>query len=174
MERGQHSYIVALGSNRGHHRHGAPRGVLNAALAALDGDGLAVLRASPVMASRPLGPSLRTYANAVALVAGDLEPQAMLDRLQELEGRFGRRSGGQRWSARVLDLDIVLWDGGPWAGPGLVIPHPAFRRRDFVLGPLRRMGPLSGALARDPLSGLSPAHLHARLTRPRALPKPRP
>lgn len=174
MPEGQHTYLVALGSNRGHHRHGAPRRVLAAALAALDGGGLQVLRASPVVSSRPLGPSLRTYANAVALLASQLEPEAMLERLQQMEASFGRRSGGQRWGARVLDLDIVLWDGGPWATPGLVIPHPAFRHRDFVLGPLRHLGRLAGALARDPLTGLSPAHLHARLTRPRALPKSRP
>lgn len=169
-----HHYVIALGSNRVHHRHGAPRGVLTAALAALNHDGLHLLRASPAVASRPLGPSLRTYANAVALVASALEPEAMLARLKQIEGRFGRRTGGGRWRARVLDLDIVLWDGGPWASPGLIIPHREYRRRHFVLEPLRRLGDLTPALARDPLSGLRPAHLHARLTRPRALPKPRP
>ena len=173
-ERELHHYVIALGSNRGHHRHGAPRSVLTAALAALDHDGLHLLRASPMVASRPLGPSLRTYANTVALVASALEPEDLLDHLKAIEARFGRRSGGRRWGARVLDLDVVLWDGGAWAGPALVIPHPAYRQRDFVLAPLRRLDGLPAALARDPLSGLTPAHLHARLTRPRPLPKPRP
>ena len=71
-ERELHHYVIALGSNRGHHRHGAPRSVLTAALAALDHDGLHLLRASPMVASRPLGPSLRTYAND-ALGAGLVE-----------------------------------------------------------------------------------------------------
>lgn len=170
MAAARHSYVLALGSNRGHHRLGAPRAVLAAALTALTAEGMEILRASPVLASRPLGPSLRTYANAVALVGGAPPPDAMLARLKAIEARFGRRGGGRRWGARVLDLDIVLWDGGPWVSPGLVIPHPAYRQRHFVLSPMRHWG----ALARDPLTGLTPAHLHARLTRPRTVPKPRP
>jgi 2-amino-4-hydroxy-6-hydroxymethyldihydropteridine diphosphokinase len=170
MGRCGYRYVVALGSNRRHHRHGPPRAVLTAALAALDCAGLQLLRASRTVDSRPLGPSLRTYANAIALVASELEPEAMLVRLKAIEAGFGRRRGGQRWTARVLDLDLVLWNGGTWASPGLIIPHPAYRLRDFVLAPMRHWGPL----ARDPLSGLTPAHLHARLTRPRVLPKSRP
>ena len=169
MDGREHVYVVALGSNRGHHRHGGPRRVIEAGLAALNDDGLHVLRKSRTVDSRPLGPSLRTYANAVALVASPHEPETMLARLKAIEARFGRRSGGRRWGARVLDLDLVLWSGGAWASPCLVIPHPAYRTRTFVLGPMRRWG----GPARDPLSGLTPAHLHARLTRPRALPKPR-
>ncbi len=56
-----HTYVVALGSNRGHHRHGGPRAVLKAALAGLAEGGLEVLGASRVLASRPLGPSLRQF-----------------------------------------------------------------------------------------------------------------
>ena len=169
-----HRYVIALGSNRRHHRHGPPRAVLRAALVALDGEGLALCAASQLVDSRPLGPSARTYANAVAVVETRLEPNALLTRLKALERRFGRRRGGRRWGDRVLDLDVVLWDGGPWASPGLVIPHPAYRQRRFVLTPLRRLGPLTPGLARDPLTGLTASHLHARLTRPRTLPKPRP
>ncbi|MFC3173513.1 2-amino-4-hydroxy-6-hydroxymethyldihydropteridine diphosphokinase [Novosphingobium bradum] len=169
-----HTYVIALGSNRRHPAHGPPRAVLVAALAALGHEGLHLLGASRPVDSRPLGPSLRTYANSAALIGSALEPEAMLARLKAIEARFGRRRGGQRWSARVLDLDIVLWNGGAWASPRLVIPHPAYRLRAFVLAPMRRLGHRHGAITRDPLTGLTPAHLHARLTRPRPLPKPRP
>ncbi len=95
-------------------------------------------------------------------------PGALLGELQAIEHRFGRRDrGGQRWRARVLDLDIVLWSGGTWASPDLLIPHPAFRQRDFVLGPAAGIAPEW----RDPLSGLSLRQLHARLTRPKRLPR---
>src|SRR3546814_4583193 len=60
----------------------------------------------------------------LALVASSLDPPAMLDRLQAIEAAFGRRTG-QRWSARTLDLDILLWSGGIWSDDRLVIPHPA-------------------------------------------------
>jgi 2-amino-4-hydroxy-6-hydroxymethyldihydropteridine diphosphokinase len=84
----------------------------------------------------------------------------VLFRLQKLERAAGRRRA-RRWGARTLDLDILLWSGGMFAAPGLAIPHPAFRTRGFVLGPLRAVAPRW----RDPVSGLSITHLSARLTK---------
>jgi 2-amino-4-hydroxy-6-hydroxymethyldihydropteridine diphosphokinase len=81
--------------------------------------------------------------------------------LQSIEARFGRRRRGQRWRARVLDLDIVLWSGGAWASPGLIVPHVAFRERLFVLGPAAK---IAGDW-RDPVTGLSLRQLLARLKR---------
>lgn len=162
---GRQRYLIALGSNRRHHRHGAPARVLHAALAALDHGKLALEAASPVITSAPLGASARRYANAAAIVRTRLKPARMLARLQKLERGFGRRRGGQRWRARMLDLDIVLWSGGAFAAPGLTVPHVAFRTRDFVLAPAARIAPGW----RDPLTGLTVRHLLARLTRPRPL-----
>ncbi len=165
------SYLIALGSNRRHHRHGAPPNVLQAALAALADAGITVEAAAPIIASAPLGASLRRYANSAALVKTGLEPEALLDALKQIEARFGRRTGGQQWSARVLDLDIVLWSGGAFASPALIVPHPAFRTRDFVLRPACMIA----ADWRDPISSLSLRQLRARLirrlTRPRLLPR---
>lgn len=160
-------YLIALGSNQRHHHHGRPPQVLRAAVAALAGAGLTVEAAAPIMASAPLGPSLRRYANSAALITTDLAPDGLLDALKDIERRFGRRSGGQRWSARVLDLDLVLWSGGAWSSPGLTVPHAAFRTRDFVLTPALALA----ADWRDPLSNLSLRHLKARLTRPRPMPR---
>ena len=159
-------YLIALGSNRPHHRHGNPRRVLAAALAKLDEQGLHLEAASPVIESAPLGPSQRRYANGAALIRSKLSPPDMLDRLQHIETRMGRRRSGQRWGARVLDLDMILWSGGAFAGPGLIVPHPQFRQRLFVLGPAAAIAPRW----RDPISGLSLRQLKARLTRPHALP----
>src|SRR3546814_15503266 len=64
----------------------------------------------------------------------------MLIRLKAIEAAFGRRIG-QRWGARTLDLDILLWSGGAWSDDRLTIPHPAMAERPFVLGPLTRIAP---------------------------------
>ena len=160
-------YLVALGSNVRHHRHGRPERVLRAALAALEQAGLQVEAAAPVIASAPIGPSLRRYANSAALVRTALAPPELLAVLKRIERAFGRRRRGQRWGARVLDLDIVLWEGGIWASPGLSVPHAPFRLRDFVLGPASAIAPGW----RDPHTGLTIRQLHARLTRARALPR---
>ncbi|WP_374592034.1 2-amino-4-hydroxy-6-hydroxymethyldihydropteridine diphosphokinase [Novosphingobium sp.] len=158
-------YLIALGSNKRHHRHGAPAGVLAAALDALAAQGIAVLAAAPVLQSAPLGPSRRRYANGAALIESELDPEELLALLKSTERLFGRRSGGQRWASRVLDLDIVLWSGGAWSSPDLTVPHKSFRQRGFVLRPARALAPLW----RDPITGLSLNHLHARLTQPRRL-----
>jgi 2-amino-4-hydroxy-6-hydroxymethyldihydropteridine diphosphokinase len=133
--------------------------VIGAALAALEQADLSVEAASRIVTSRPIGPSRRAYANAAAIVRTDLEPPDLLAELLVIETRFGRRRRGQRWGARVLDLDIVLWSGGAWASPGLVIPHVSFRERDFVLRPAAE---IAGDW-RDPLSGLFLRQLLARL-----------
>ncbi len=141
------SYAIALGSNRRHHRHGAPDHVVKAAMAALDELG-EVTAASPVIRTAALGPAGRGFANAAAVLATPLEPDALLSRLKQIERRFGRRRG-RRWGARVLDLDIILWSEGAHAAPGLTVPHPEFRKRRFVLQPLGRIAPTW----RDPITG---------------------
>ena len=161
-------YLIALGSNIPHHRHGDPRGVLRAALRALDEGQTRVEAAAPIIASAPIGPSLRRFANGAALIGTVLAPPALLARLQAIERQFGRRRG-RRWGARVLDLDIVLWDGGRWRSRDLTVPHPAFRQRAFVLAPALHLAPAW----RDPVTGLSLRQLHTRLTRRPPLPRAR-
>ena len=144
---------------------GAPRQVIEAALAALDAEGVALEAASPIIDSAPLGPSQRNYANAAAVVATQLAPLDLLALLQRIERAFGRRKRGRKWRARPLDCDIVLWSGGIWTSAALTIPHPEFRRRSFVLDPAITVA----ARWRDPVTGLTLARLHARLTHPRPL-----
>ena len=155
----QHLYLIALGSNRRHHRHGTPRAVLSAVVEAL-GELGAVEAVAPVMNSRPLGPSRRAYANGAVLLSSDSDPLELLAALKRIERRFGRRRGRQ-WGERTLDLDIILWSGGAYSGPGLVIPHPHFRERDFVLKPATAIAPRW----RDPLTGRTLAQLNAHLSK---------
>jgi len=154
------SYAIALGSNR-RSRHGSPAETLRAALAALRPVAASTIRTTPAM-----GPAGRSFANAVATVESELAPDALLAELKALERAFGRR-GGRRWGPRVLDLDIVLWSEGAWGGPGPLVPHPEFRRRDFVLKPLAEVAPGW----RDPVTGATMRHLLARLTTLRPTPR---
>ncbi|MGK6322326.1 2-amino-4-hydroxy-6-hydroxymethyldihydropteridine diphosphokinase [Sphingomonas sp. DT-51] len=157
---GPHHYVVGVGGNR-RGRHGGPREEVAAVLAELGGV------AAPIRASAPLGPSTRTFANAAALIASDAAPDVLLARLKAIEQAFGRRRG-RRWGARVIDLDVILWSGGRWSSPRLTIPHPGFRQRAFVLAPLVALAPRW----RDPVTGLTPPQLHARLTKARPVPRP--
>jgi 2-amino-4-hydroxy-6-hydroxymethyldihydropteridine diphosphokinase len=147
-------YAIALGSNR-RGRHGSPAETLRAAAAAIGAERLSRVRSTPA-----LGPAGRAFANAVALVTSELDPPSLLARLKQVEREFGRRPG-RRWGPRVLDLDIILWSQGAWGGDGLIIPHPQFRRRRFVLEPLAEIAPAW----RDPISRATARQLLYRLAR---------
>lgn len=156
-------YAIALGSNRG-----APRAAIDRALALLEARDCRILARSRTISTRPLGPGTRDYANAAAIVATRLDPPAMLALCKAIEAAMGRRAG-RRWGDRPIDLDIILWSEGGFAGAGLVIPHPAFRARPFVLRPLDEIAPGW----RDPVTGLAVRQLAARLARRRAVDRPR-
>ncbi len=151
-------WLLALGSNR-RSRHGDPRATLAAATEALAAR-LEVLAVAPMLDSAPLGPSRRRYANSAVLVQTALSPPELLRLTQSIERAFGRRAG-RRWGARVLDIDLVLWSTGRWRSRGLVVPHPLFRARVFVLTPAVALVPGW----RDPLTGLTVRQLRHRLTR---------
>src|SRR3546814_16230027 len=104
------SYVVALGSNR-RGRHGSPRAEIAAALTAIGG----VTAVSPIMTTPPLGPSIRRFANMVAIIESEDDPPALLRRLKPIEHAFGRRRG-RRWGERVIEYDLILWSGGAWRG----------------------------------------------------------
>jgi 2-amino-4-hydroxy-6-hydroxymethyldihydropteridine diphosphokinase len=61
--------------------------------------------------------------------------------LQELERQHGRQGGGQRWGARPLDLDILLFGDATIDEPDLTIPHIGLSQRSFVLWPLMELAP---------------------------------
>ena len=150
------SYAIALGSNRWS-RRGAPAETVRAAA-----DGIGAQPVSRVIATEAVGPAGRSFANAAAILSSNLSPLDFLERLKEVERDFGRRPG-RRWGPRVLDLDILLWSDGPFEAQGLVIPHPEFRGRRFVLEPLAEIAPDW----RDPVTGLTVRQLLHRLRRPR-------
>ena len=172
---GEQCYLIALGSNIRHVVFGPPRSVVSHAIERLADIGT-VVETSPIIGTAPLGPSKRRYANAAILLKADLQPLALLHVLKRLEREFGERRG-QRWHARVLDLDIILWSGGQWSGGlwnggiwtdrTLAVPHPDFRKRPFVLGPAAAIAPGW----RDPVTALSLRQLNARLTKPRPAPR---
>jgi len=151
-----HLYAIGLGSNQPHGRYGPPARVLHAVL-----DELQPVAASGIIETAPIGPSLRTFANAAALIETQLSPPDLLRHLKAIERRFGRRRG-QRWGARVLDLDILLWSGGLWSDATLTIPHRHLTERLFALDPLSQIAPEW----KIPRHGTVRQHL-ARLARPR-------
>jgi 2-amino-4-hydroxy-6-hydroxymethyldihydropteridine diphosphokinase len=160
-------YLIALGSNQRHPLLGTPASIIEHALGALEMPEIDVFARSPIIASRPIGPSARRYANAAAIISTRLKPDEVLQRLQHIEQHFGRIRSGQSWRARTLDLDLILWSGGIWINnnPALAIPHSQLHFRSFVLQPAAAIA----ADWRDPISGFAIKHLAKRLNRPKPL-----
>ena len=75
------------------------------------------------------------YLNCVLSGETTLEPGDLLRHLQEIERSLGRHDH-ERWAPRVIDIDILWWNGNEVRSDGLTIPHPEILNRPFVLEPL--------------------------------------
>lgn len=96
---------------------------------------------SSLYRSRAVGPGRQAkYINAVAQLATQLSPLALLDELQSLEHAHQRKRL-VHWGPRTLDLDILLYDYLILQSDRLVIPHPYLTQRNFVLYPLAEIAP---------------------------------
>ena len=96
---------------------------------------------SPHYRSRAIGPGTQPdYRNAVAALDTNLEPIALLDHLQAIEQTQGRVRT-ERWAARTLDLDLLLYGDRTIALSRLQVPHPRLQERAFVLQPLADLAP---------------------------------
>ncbi|NUM56115.1 MAG: 2-amino-4-hydroxy-6-hydroxymethyldihydropteridine diphosphokinase [Candidatus Hydrogenedentes bacterium] len=111
--------------------------------------GVTVLRESQVYETEPIGETNQVFfLNMIVSAATSLAPEEFLGRMQAIEKRLGRVPT-RRWGPRVIDIDIVLWDGVVVVTEHLTIPHPEFRARAFVLLPLAEIAPD----ATDPATG---------------------
>ena len=148
---------IALGSNLGDRQ-----ACLDSAVARLESV-LSILRRSRTFETEPVEvPGIQDrFLNAA--VAGGFEGTAR-DLMAELL-RVEREHGRERpypGAPRTLDLDLIFFGSERVDEPGLVVPHPRFRERRFVLEPLAEVAPDW----RDPLTGFTVRELLTRL-RPR-------
>lgn len=149
---------ISLGSNLGDRR-----AHLAGAIDALAGSpGIDVLAVSTHHETAPIGgPSGQgAFLNAAATLDTTLGPEALLGRLREVEATGGR-TREVRWDARTIDLDLILFDSETRDGPDLILPHPRFPLRRFVLAPLAEVAP--GWV--DPITRRTVADLLANLDR---------
>ncbi|NQZ29685.1 MAG: 2-amino-4-hydroxy-6-hydroxymethyldihydropteridine diphosphokinase [Oceanospirillaceae bacterium] len=99
------------------------------------------LGVSSLYRSAPVGPPGQDdYINAVACIETSLEPESLLDLLQKLENDQ-QRVRIERWGARTLDLDLLLFGDQSINTERLNVPHPFMLVRNFVLAPLAEIAP---------------------------------
>ncbi len=97
---------------------------------------------SSLYKSPPMGPKNQPdYVNAVMAIETELSAISLLQTLQKIEIEQGRVRKKERWGARTLDLDILLYGQQVINQPDLVIPHYGIADRAFVLYPLQEIAP---------------------------------
>lgn len=125
-----HIYHIGIGSNLDD-----PATRVEEAITRLDRLGTVETRSS-LYRTEPWGHVEQPwFVNAVARLASDLEPRALLAAIQGIEDELGRIETF-RWGPRRIDLDILLAGDLVLADGPLRIPHPSMHVRAFVLVPL--------------------------------------
>jgi 2-amino-4-hydroxy-6-hydroxymethyldihydropteridine diphosphokinase len=153
--------VIGIGSNLAAPPAKTPLETARAALAELPRVGIHVVARSRWYQSEPVPASDQPwFVNAVAIVASQVGPEALLDRLLALEADFGRVRGAPN-AARTLDLDLLDHDSCLYETATLTLPHPRLHQRRFVLEPLREIAPhwrhsRLGLTARELLDDLPP------------------
>ena len=139
---------IALGSNLGDRRRFLDEAA--AALAAVIDD----LHLSTFHETDPVGVGEQPrFLNAAAIGRTSLEPADLLTVMLEIERTLGRERP-HAGAPRTVDLDLILYGDVVVNEPGIVVPHPRFRNRGFVLEPLAEIAadwvdPVSGRTIRE-------------------------
>lgn len=132
---------IGLGANLGD-----AVATVRAALEALDAlPRTRLLRASRLYRTPAWGKTDQpAFVNGAALLDTELDARDLLDAMLAIERDFGRdraADGSDRWGARTLDLDLLLYGDREIDEPGLRVPHPHLHERAFALVPLAEIAP---------------------------------
>jgi 2-amino-4-hydroxy-6-hydroxymethyldihydropteridine diphosphokinase len=130
--------FLGLGSNIGDRR-----AHLQAAVDALAGHGVRMLRSSSTFDTEPVGLILDQpeFLNACIEIETEHGPIELLDACKEVEREVGRSAGGPRHGPRVIDVDVLLLGALEFESERLRLPHEQVTSRRFVLVPLLELDP---------------------------------
>jgi len=127
-----HKALIGIGSNLGLAAENCEKAIsfLN------NSESLQVTAHSSLYQSEPVGKKDQPwFVNGAVEVSTSLNPEQLLQHLLNIEHQFGRKRKG-KWGPRIIDLDILDYDGKIFNSETLTLPHPEMTQRRFVLEPL--------------------------------------
>jgi len=101
-----------------------------------------VLQTSSVYETAPWGfDAENDFLNMAVSVETDHSPAEIMKKITRIESMLGRERNQDRYSSRIIDIDILLYDDLVINEKGLKIPHRLMHERRFVLVPLCEIVP---------------------------------
>ncbi len=133
--------VIALGSNLGNRIEN-----LNAAVRAIAKlPSVKIIKASAVYETEPVDcEEDDRYLNAAILVEAEISPYMLLGECLGIEAAMGRIRTKKN-APRIIDLDLILYDGFKADSFELTLPHPRVLERAFVMQPLLDLYPTGRA-----------------------------
>ena len=126
--------VIAFGSNLGDRRYYLRRAIHEV------GRVISLVRTSSIWQTSPVDAPAASpsFLNMVAIAFTSMEPHEVMEALLDIEARLGRVRRGRN-APRTIDLDLILYGATVMRSRHLTLPHPRYRRREFVLAPLREL-----------------------------------
>jgi 2-amino-4-hydroxy-6-hydroxymethyldihydropteridine diphosphokinase len=132
-----HQVYVGIGSNVGDRKEN----FLEALARVTKLPDTKMIKESSLYESEPLGDAKDWYVNGAIQIETRFKPETLLLKFKNIERAMGRKKVKKRWGSRIIDLDILLYDGLILKKKKLRIPHPEIQNRKFVLVPLSEIAP---------------------------------
>ncbi|HZY24364.1 MAG TPA: 2-amino-4-hydroxy-6-hydroxymethyldihydropteridine diphosphokinase [Bacteroidales bacterium] len=129
--------FLGIGTNLGERKNN-----LDAAIKRIEENIGQVLKYSSIYETEPWGfEAENQFLNMVIMVKTDLSPSFLLEQILNIESTLGRVRSTERYSSRIIDIDILLYENIIIDDQNLKIPHPLLQERRFVLVPLCEIAP---------------------------------
>ena len=160
-----HKVLIGIGSNLG-----SPQENCKKAISLLyELESISILKQSSLYQSEPIGKKNQPwFVNAAIEIQTTLNPESLLKTLLNIEQQMGR-TRSEKWGPRVIDLDILDYEGRMINSKSLTLPHPEMLNRRFVLEPLSEISgftihPVKKKSIKNLLNELSPTPVVKKLS----------
>ena len=132
-----HKVWLSLGSNLGDRQ----KNLTLARKRIENNSALHIVGSSTLFESEPIGVADKPFINSALSILSELNPLSLLHFLKTIEKEMGRDHNQEPWSNRPIDIDIIWFESVFLNLPNLKLPHIHYKKRLFVLLPLRDLEP---------------------------------